>query len=271
MYVGGRFAHVGGAEMQKVAAVDVASGVARDSFNASINAVPVGTQVRGLVVTNSALYLGGVFAPLRPGDAANLAAVSLDSGEPTGWSATVDGPVDTLSVGNDALYAGGSWASMGASGQRGLAAFAPGAGAPVADASCLVQGRPKTVEVQRPGNSTLPVPAAVVSPAKVQVPAIARLTVQLSRLRSGRRTLIVRFRASIAGLVRVSFEQDRRGRFVRIARATVHAKRGANIVSYPAFRVGRRVLGRGSYRVRVAATAVGIANGTGQTASFTVR
>jgi hypothetical protein len=103
------------------------------------------------------------------------------------------------------------------------------------------------------------------------VTAISRLTVRVLRLHSGRRNLIVRFRAARAGLVRLGFEQLRRGRFVRLAQAMVRAKRGVNTVYFPRLRIGRRVLGRGSYRIRAVALAASAVNGPGQTAAFAVR
>jgi len=274
IYVGGRFARVGGAEMQKVAAVDASTGVARDSFNASINPVPVGTEVRGLAVSDSALYLGGVFAPLGAGDAAraNLAAVSLDSGSPTGWSAPVDGPVDTLSVAGDALYAGGAFGSVGTAGQRGLGAFGPGAGSSAVGGSCASQRTVESFGGLTPGGQTVPSgPRVVVPRHTVRSPAITQMTVKVSRLRSGRRSLIVSFRLARAGLVRLIFERGRRGRFVRLAQTTAHGQRGLNTFSFPGLRVGRRVLGRGRYRVRAILTAPRAVNGAGQTAFFTVR
>lgn len=273
IYVGGRFAQVGGAERQKLAAVDASTGIARESFNAGVDAATVGTEIRGLAVSNSALYVGGVFAPLGTSNPthSNLAAVDLGSGKPTRWSAAVDGPVETVSVADDALYAGGSFGSIGAAAQRGLAVFGPDVGSSGGVASCVRQNSNAVTE--GPGGSTAPqAPTGVLPRPRVAPAVIAGTAVTVARLRSGGRALVVRFRLARAGVVHLRFaRRDRGGRFVAWAGATVRGRRGPNTVSFPGLRVGRRVFGLGRYRLRATVPASRGVEAASQTASFTIR
>jgi beta-propeller uncharacterized protein DUF5122 len=273
IYAGGDFTKVTGGARQKVAGLDAGDGTPT-AFNAGIDAVSIGASVQALAVSDSAVYLGGIFTSLRGESRSNLAAVNPATGEPTGWDPSASGPVEALAVGDDTVHAGGSFRSLGATAQSGLARFGSGAGSPFTSAACSSPSTSAESGSESSSNSPDPqlpstnagetTPRADTGSAS---PEIGRVSVTPTRLRVGRRPLAVRFRLSRGMSVRLRFQRRVRTlcparstravrrhpcvRYVRFADVTARGKPGLNRVSFPGQRVGRRRLVPGTYRIEL--------------------
>jgi beta-propeller uncharacterized protein DUF5122 len=271
VYAGGDFAKVTGAAKQKVAGLNAGDGSATP-FNAGLYAESIGSSVRALAVSDSALYLGGIFTSLRGASRSNLAAVDPATGEPTGWDPSADGPVEALAVGDDAAYAGGSFGSLGTTAQRGLARFGPGGGSPFGSKACSFPSGSANLDSSpsSSGGSSVRSGDASANPRPAGSSfEIDRFTVAPARLRRGGRPLTLKFRLSRQMSVRLRFQRRVRARcpvrpvralrrrtclrYVRFADVTRRGKRGLNRVSFPGQRVGRRRLLPGAYRIELAA------------------
>lgn len=105
-----------------IVAVDRAKGAAVADWQA----IPNGA-VRALVVTETALYVGGDFTSMGGAGTNHLARLSSATGAvDSSFTATTSGPVRALALSNDGstLYAGGGFGSAGGQTRTNLAAFA---------------------------------------------------------------------------------------------------------------------------------------------------
>jgi hypothetical protein len=258
LYAGGTFSHVAGALRQRLAGLNVSDGQVTP-FDASVDGQTLGSSVRALAVSDSALYLGGHFADVGGSPRSHLAAVDPSTGQTLGWDpgvgrSDVDTRVDALALGSDTLYAGGTFGNVGSSAQRGLGGFGAGAGSPFTGGECL---RTATTD---PGGS--PPGGAPFNPAGGPPPASRPRSRTVSTvlsavvLRPGRVVtrgpLSVTFRLSRAARVRLRFARQVRGRYVSFADMTVRGRKGFNRVAFRDLRVGGRRLVSGRYRLRLA-------------------
>ncbi len=130
LYVGGSFPYFANTASGRsnVAAVDVSSGRLLP-FNASLNA-----NVSALGVSENSLFAGGNFTFAGGASRPNLAALSLDTGEPTAWNPLVgytgfpgipagEGLVKSMALVGQTLYIGGYFNRVDNQARSGLAAL----------------------------------------------------------------------------------------------------------------------------------------------------
>ena len=128
VYLGGTFTSMGGQSRSGLAAVDRVTG-ALLSWNPGVSG-----SVSSLAVSTdgTTIYVGGAFSGLGGQGRANLGAVGTN-GATTGWSPSVNGPVNALAVQGGTVYAGGSFSSAGGAARTNLVALdASGAALPTA-------------------------------------------------------------------------------------------------------------------------------------------
>jgi hypothetical protein len=255
IYAGGTFSHVAGGLRQRLAGLNVSDG-RLTPFDAAVDSQTLGSSVRALAVSDSALYFGGHFANVGGKDRSHLTAVDPGTGQALEWNpgvgrTDVDTRVDALALGSDTLYAGGTFGNVGSTAQRGVAGFGGGAGSPFAGGACVSSastgsGGPPSGPAPSGGGGPVPTPrstnsggssAALVGPGSVAV--------QGPRLN-------VTFRLSRAASVRLRFARWVRGRYVPFTDVTVRGRKGLNRVSFSRRRVGGRTLVRGRYRLGLA-------------------
>jgi hypothetical protein len=126
LYVGGDFTKVGGEPRRGAAAVDLRTGAVRP-WNPRLGGTP-DVEVDAIAVSNSIVYIGGVFGSVRSQPRRNLAGVRVSSAVPLLWSPRVgeltsDFGVRALAVGPSALFVGGGFESVDGFEQRYLAAL----------------------------------------------------------------------------------------------------------------------------------------------------
>lgn len=109
LFVGGDFTAVAGANIDRLAAVNAASGAVDGTWTPD----PDG-PVRVLLVDDSTLYVGGDFTPSTAGAGrGRLAAFDLASGAANAWNPEADASVRTLALSGGVLYAGGDFTQIG--------------------------------------------------------------------------------------------------------------------------------------------------------------
>ena len=117
LFVGGRFANVGGAERRNLAALDLATGIAT-SWNPGTSE----GEVLDLAVQGRTVFIGGQFLSAAGAPRFNLAAIDRDSALPAEWAPDPDATVRHLAVSGRVIYAGGDFSAIGGAGRAGIAA-----------------------------------------------------------------------------------------------------------------------------------------------------
>jgi hypothetical protein len=119
LYVGGSFTQIGGQSREKIAALDVASGVAT-AWNPQSDG-----NVYALAVAGSTVFAGGTFGSMGAVGRNRLAAFDVASGEATPWNpnAGTSGSINAMMLRDGVVYVGGSFTSLGGQSRSRLAAI----------------------------------------------------------------------------------------------------------------------------------------------------
>ena len=127
LYVGGKFASVGGRPRGNLAAVDAATGAVKAwDPRASDGDNP---EVLALAVSGSTIYAGGFFTSMGGRPRNHLAAVDARTGALKSWDPNADSTVRVLAVSGTTVYAGGFFTSVGGRTRNHLAAIDAATGA----------------------------------------------------------------------------------------------------------------------------------------------
>ncbi|MGV1008703.1 MAG: hypothetical protein ACOYBY_08855 [Dermatophilaceae bacterium] len=119
VYLGGEFTRVNGATAGHMAAVTAATGALVGGFDANTSG-----NVDALLVGNGALYASGTFKTITNGansyPRANVARLSLSTGQPDGWAPNPSGRVRALalSAGGSSLFLGGTFSAVNGNGDH---------------------------------------------------------------------------------------------------------------------------------------------------------
>ena len=111
VYVGGDFYTIGDSSRNGIAAIDASTGLAT-SWNANCANDAV-QEVMAIVVTNSAIYVGGNFTCIGDSSRGYIAALDPATGLATAWNPGSSGAVDALAVSGSDIYAGGFFTFIG--------------------------------------------------------------------------------------------------------------------------------------------------------------
>lgn len=117
LFVGGRFASVGGVERRNLAALEMTTGTAT-SWNPGTG----DGEVFDLAVQGRTVFVGGNFLTAAGVSRFNLAAIDRDSGFATEWAPDPDGTVRRIAVSGRVIYTGGDFATIGGAERAGIAA-----------------------------------------------------------------------------------------------------------------------------------------------------
>jgi len=124
IYVGGAFTTIGGANKNRLAALDTAGNATTWSPSVSGGTNPV---VLAIDVSGSTVYIGGSFTTITTQTVTqtrtNIAALDAISGNPTNWQPNADGIVRALVVSGNTVYAGGNFTTIGGGALINLAAI----------------------------------------------------------------------------------------------------------------------------------------------------
>ena len=113
VYIGGGFSHVGpvsgigGVARNRLAAIDIATGVATD-WNPNPDSL-----VRALAVNGSTVYVGGSFNSIGGQTRNGIAALNATTGNATSWNPNASSSVHALAADGATVYAGGDFTSTG--------------------------------------------------------------------------------------------------------------------------------------------------------------
>jgi len=124
VYVGGGFGRIGGQPRRSLAALDAVTGSATAWDPGPTNWDIITPRVRGLVLSDSVLYVGGSFASIGGQPRICLASVDTATGLATDWDPGMDGLIWSLATDGSTVYAGGGFSRAGGLPAAGLAAFA---------------------------------------------------------------------------------------------------------------------------------------------------
>jgi hypothetical protein len=127
VYVGGAFNQIGGQPRRSLAALDAVTGAATAWNPDPTQWDIVNPRIRGLVLADSVLYVGGSFASIGGQPHICLAAVDTATGLAADWDPGLDGLVWSLAAEGSTVYAGGGFTRAGGLPCSGLAAFSPAA------------------------------------------------------------------------------------------------------------------------------------------------
>ena len=127
VYVGGQFTTIGDSTRYCIAALDTARGLAT-SWNANCPNVITGQQVNAIAVTNSVVYVGGLFTSIGDSTRYDIAALDPSTGLATSWNPEQNGPagsgeVTALAVSGSVVYAGGTFTFIGGQPRNRIAAI----------------------------------------------------------------------------------------------------------------------------------------------------
>ena len=120
VYVGGRFAKIGGQARSGIAALDATTGAAT-AWNP--NATGDDSRVRGLVVSGRTVYVGGSFTNIGGQPRKGIASLDVSTGVASGWNPSADGEVGALAVSGNTIYVGGHFSHIGGQPRTDLAAL----------------------------------------------------------------------------------------------------------------------------------------------------
>lgn len=118
LFVGGDFISIGGADRNRLAALNTTTNEAT-KWNPGVDGI-----VRAIAPSATAIYIGGDFSAVGGRARNHLAAVDPSSAQAlAAWDMNVDGTVYALLLHNATLYVGGAFAAVGGSSHKGLAAI----------------------------------------------------------------------------------------------------------------------------------------------------
>lgn len=135
VYVSGLFdAVIGGQHRAGIVALDATTGQAT-SWDAGMTGTsqlgnPVG--VTKMILSGSAIYVGGYFTSIGGQSRSNLAALDLSTAAATSWNPGTNNRVDAMVLSGSTLYIAGQFTSVGAQAREGLASVDTSTGAPTA-------------------------------------------------------------------------------------------------------------------------------------------
>jgi hypothetical protein len=107
VYVGGRFASIGGQARNKIAALDATTGLAT-SWDPNAHG-----YVYSLAASGTTIYAGGSFSSIGGQTRNRIAALDAATGLATAWNPDADDAVGALAVSGTTLYAGGAFTTIG--------------------------------------------------------------------------------------------------------------------------------------------------------------
>ncbi|NWG27973.1 MAG: T9SS type A sorting domain-containing protein [Ignavibacteriaceae bacterium] len=117
VYAGGHFTHIGGADRNFIAAVDIETGDATD-WDPNSN-----HWVFSIASSGSIIYLGGQFTQIGGQDRNYIAALDMSTGNVTNWNPNSGDAVLTFSVSGSNIYTGGRFFSIGGVNRNHIAAI----------------------------------------------------------------------------------------------------------------------------------------------------
>ncbi len=124
LYAGGQFTAIGGQSRNRIAALDVTSGLA-SGWNPNAN-----NQVLSIVVNGATAYAGGQFTTIGGETRNRLAALDTSTGLATSWNPNVGNLVQTMALSGASLYVGGDFLTVGGQSRSRVAAVDIGSGLP---------------------------------------------------------------------------------------------------------------------------------------------
>ena len=126
LYVGGSFTTANGAQRNRIAAYNTATGALITTFAPNLNA-----SVRAITATNTTVYVGGYFSTANGNARTRLAAFNASNGTLTGWAPVADSDVNALLLTPDGskVIAAGAFGNINSSIARGLGAINSATGA----------------------------------------------------------------------------------------------------------------------------------------------
>jgi hypothetical protein len=116
VYVGGRFATIGGQPRNHIAALDEATGLAT-GWDPNANG-----DVYALAVSGSTVYVGGDFTTIGGQPRNHIAALDAATGLATAWDPNANDAVLALAVSGPTVYVGGEFTTIGGQPRSHLAA-----------------------------------------------------------------------------------------------------------------------------------------------------
>ncbi len=122
VYVGGRFASIGGQARHNLAALDAVTGAAL-AWNPSPD-----DRVNALAVGGTTIYVGGWFSSIGAQTRTHIAAIDSTTGMAMSWAPNASDNVNALLVYGNAVYAGGYFRSIGGQVRDHLGAIDTGTG-----------------------------------------------------------------------------------------------------------------------------------------------
>jgi len=121
VYAGGTFTSIGGQPRNRIAALDVGTGLAT-AWNPGANA-----SVYALAMSGSTIYAGGVFTSIGGQPRTRVAALDAATGLATAWNpgttGTLPPSVFALWVSSSTVYAGGQFTSIGGQSRDNIGAL----------------------------------------------------------------------------------------------------------------------------------------------------
>lgn len=113
---------VAGQQRRYLAALDLASGAPRQTFNANLTGGGA-LGVTSLVLAQTNLYVGGDFTTVNAVAIPRLAVLSPSSGTAGNWTPSPNGQINALTATSDTLYVGGTFNQISAISLKNFAAF----------------------------------------------------------------------------------------------------------------------------------------------------
>jgi hypothetical protein len=126
IYAGGDFTSIGGQSRNRIAALNVDTGLAT-AWDPNPNGGS-GGSVRTLAVSGSTVYAGDWFTSIGGQARNNIAALDAGSGLATGWDPNPDRAVDAITVSGSTVYVVGYFLSIGGQSRSEIAALDAGTG-----------------------------------------------------------------------------------------------------------------------------------------------
>ncbi len=122
IFAGGSFTAIGGAAINRFAAIDASTGTA-------VSRTPdVSSTVRAIAVSGSTVYIGGDFTLVGGLTRNHIAAIDISTESVSSWDANADGLVLALAGSGSIIYAGGSFTSIGGQTRNNIAALSASSG-----------------------------------------------------------------------------------------------------------------------------------------------
>jgi trimeric autotransporter adhesin len=122
VYAGGSYTAIGGQSRNRIAALDISTGLAT-AWNPNISTA--GSSVNALAVSGNIVYVGGSFTAIGLLTRNRIAALdaTINTNNGTAWNPGADSEIKSLAINGLTLYVGGSFSSIGGQLRNRLAAL----------------------------------------------------------------------------------------------------------------------------------------------------